>query len=131
MHTLLDLRGSIPAFIRITTAMKDDVSILDQILFQPGAYYIMDRGYLDFARLYKMHQAGAFFVTRAKRGMDARRVYSAARDRSNGVLCDQTIALNGLYASKHYPTYMRRIRFKDRGWARRSYFSRTTQPCHH
>ncbi len=75
----------------------------------------MDRGYLDYARLYKMHQAGAFFITRAKRGMDARRVYSAARDRSNGVLCDQTIALNGLYASKHYPTYMRRIRFKDPG----------------
>jgi IS4 transposase len=73
----------------------------------------MDRGYLDFARLYKMLQAGAFFVTRAKRGMDARRLYSAPTDRDTGVICDQSIALNGFYISKDYPEYMRRIRFKD------------------
>jgi len=73
----------------------------------------MDRGYLDFARLYKMHQAGAFFVTRAKRGMDARRVYSAATDRGTGVICDQSIVLNGHYISQDYPEHLRRIRFKD------------------
>jgi IS4 transposase len=73
----------------------------------------MDRGYLDFARLYRMHQVGAFFVTRSKRGMDARRVYSASTDRTTGVICDQRIALNGFYAHKHYPEQLRRIRFKD------------------
>ena len=73
----------------------------------------MDRGYVDFERLYTLHQAGAFFVTRAKRGMDARRVYSASTDRSTGVICDQMIALNGFYVSKHYPAQLRRIRFKD------------------
>jgi len=73
----------------------------------------MDRGYLDFAKLYKIHQAGAFIVTRAKRGMDARRVYSAPADRTTGVICDQAIALNGFYAAKHYPEHLRRVRFKD------------------
>ncbi len=76
-------------------------------------FYVMDRGYLDFTRLYKLHQVGAFFVTRAKRGMDARRVYSAATDRSTGIICDQVIALNGFYASKGYPGHLRRIRFND------------------
>jgi hypothetical protein len=75
--------------------------------------YVMDRGYLDFGRLYKLHQVGAFFVTRAKRGMDARRVYSAVTDRDSGVICDQTIAMNGFYVSKSYPEQLRRIRFKD------------------
>jgi IS4 transposase len=86
---------------------------LDFLPVEAGAFYVMDRGYLDFARLYKMHQAGAFFVTRAKRGMDARRVYSQATDRSTGVICDQSIALNGFYISKDYPEHLRRIRFKD------------------
>jgi len=90
-----------------------DVNVLDFMPIEAGAFYVMDRGYLDFSRLYKMHQAGAFFVTRAKRGMDAHRVYSAPNDRSNGVICDQTIALNGFYSSKGYPEYLRRIRFKD------------------
>ena len=113
MHTLLDLRGSIPAFIHISDGKMHEVNVLDFLHVEPGAFYVMDRGYLDFARLYKMHQAGAFFVTRAKRGMDARRVYSAATNRATGVVCDQSIALNGFYISKDYPEQLRRIRFKD------------------
>jgi len=113
MHTLLDLRGSIPAFIHVSDGKMHDVNVLDILPIEAGAFYVMDRGYLDFARLYRMHQAGAFFVTRAKRGMDARRVYSAKADRSTGVICDQRIALNGFYARKDYPEQLRRIRFKD------------------
>ena len=113
IHTLLDLRGSIPAFIHISDGKMHEVNVLDFLHVEAGAFYVMDRGYLDFARLYKMHQAGAFFVTRAKRGMDARRVYSAATNRATGVVCDQSIALNGFYISKDYPEQLRRIRFKD------------------
>ena len=113
MHTLLDLRGSIPAFIRITPALKDDVSILDQIVCQPGAYYIMDRGYLDFDRFYRIHLAGAFFVTRAKRNLDARRIYSNPADKQRGILADQTIALNQYRSHRDYPSHLRRIRFRD------------------
>ena len=113
MHTLLDLRGSIPAFIHISDGKMHEVGVLDFLPVEAGAFYVMDRGYLDFARLYKMHQAGAFFVTRAKRGMDARRVYSAPSQRGSGVICDQSIALNGFYISKDYPEHLRRIRFKD------------------
>ena len=113
MHTLLDLRGSIPAFIHISDGKMHEVNVLDFLPVEAGAFYVMDRGYLDFARLYKMHQAGAFFVTRAKRGMDARRVYSAPTQRDTGVICDQSIALNGFYISKDYPEHLRRIRFKD------------------
>jgi hypothetical protein len=80
---------------------------------EAGAFYVMDRGYVDFARLYTLHQAGAFFVTRAKRGMNARRVYSAQTDWATGVICDQAIALNGFYVSQDYPEHLRRIRFKD------------------
>jgi hypothetical protein len=113
MHTLLDLRGNIPAFIHISDGKMHEVSVLDWLPVEAGAFYVMDRGYLDFARLYQMHQAGAFFVTRAKRGLNARRVYSAANQREAGVICDQSIALNGFYASKDYPDLLRRIRFKD------------------
>ena len=113
LHTLLDLRGSIPTFIHISDGKMHDVNVLDILPLEAGAFHVMDRGYLDYARLYKMHQAGAFFVTRAKRGMDARRVYSASTDRATGVICDQTIALNGFYATKDYPEQFRRIRFKD------------------
>ena len=113
MHTLLDLRGSIPAFIHISNGKMHEVNVLDLLVIEAGAFYVMDRGYLDFDRLYSLHQAGAFFVTRAKRGMDARRVYSAATDRATGVICDQAIALNGFYVSKDYPEHLRRIRFKD------------------
>jgi transposase len=113
MHTLLDLRGSIPAFIHISDGKMHEVNVLDFLPVEAGAFYVMDRGYLDFARLYKMHQAGAFFVTRAKRAMDARRVYSAPTDRNTGVICDQSIAMNGFYIARDYPEQLRRIRFKD------------------
>ena len=113
MHTLLDLRGAIPAFIHISDGKMHDVNVLDILPIEAGAFYVMDRGYVDFARLYKMHQAGAFFVTRAKRNMNARRVYSTATDRSSGVICDQLIAMNGYYVAKDYPEHLRRIRFKD------------------
>ena len=113
MHTLLDLRGCIPAFIHVSDGKLGDVNVLDILPIEAGAFYIMDRGYLDFARLFKLHQSGAFFVTRAKRGMNARRVYSGATDRTTGVICDQRIALNGFYVSKDYPEHLRRVKFKD------------------
>jgi IS4 transposase len=113
MHTLLDLRGAIPAFIHISDGKMHDVNVLDILPIEAGAFYVMDRGYVDFSRLYKMHQAGAFFVTRAKRNMNARRVYSTATDRTTGVICDQLIAMNGYYVSKDYPEHLRRVRFKD------------------
>jgi Domain of unknown function (DUF4372)/Transposase DDE domain len=113
LHTLLDLRGNIPAFIHISDGKMGDVNVLDLLSFEAGAFYVMDRGYLDFSRLFALHQTGAFFVTRAKRGMDARRVYSSPADRSTGIICDQRIMLNGFYISQDYPEQLRRIRFKD------------------
>jgi len=113
LHTLLDLRGSIPSFIHISDGKLHDVNVLDLLVPEAGAFYVMDRAYLDFERLYALSQMGAFFVTRAKLNMDARRLYSAPTDRSTGVICDQTIALNGFYSSQHYPQHLRRIRFKD------------------
>jgi hypothetical protein len=113
LHTLLDLRGAIPAFIHISDGKLHDVKVLDMLAFEAGAFYVMDRGYLDFSRLYTLHQAGAFFVTRAKSPMDARRVYSATVDRAAGVICDQRVMLNGYYSAKRYPEHLRRIRFKD------------------
>ena len=113
LHTLLDLRGAIPAFIHISDGKLHDVNVLDILPVEAGAFYVMDRGYVDFERLYAIHQAGAFFVTRAKVGMDARRVYSAPRDRTSGVICDQRIMLNGYYSAKKYPEHLRRVRFKD------------------
>jgi Domain of unknown function (DUF4372)/Transposase DDE domain len=113
LHTLLDLRGAIPAFIHISDGKLHDVNVLDMLALEAGAFYVMDRGYLDFSRLYTLHQAGAFFVTRAKSPMDARRVYSATTDRATGVLCDQRVMLNGYYSAKKYPEHLRRIRFKD------------------
>jgi len=113
LHTLLDLRGSIPAFIHISDGKMHEVNVLDILVLEPGAFYVMDRGYLDFARLFQMHQAGAFFVTRAKSNMNARRVYSAKVDRASGIICDQSIALSGHYISQDYPEHLRRIRFKD------------------
>jgi len=113
LHTLLDLRGNIPTFIHISDGRTHEIAVLDMLTAEAGAFYVMDRGYLDFQRLFAMHQAGAFFVTRAKRGMDAHRVYSLPIDRSTGVICDQRIALDGFYVSKDYPEQLRRIRFKD------------------
>ena len=113
LHTLLDLRGAIPAFIHISDGKLHDVNVLDILPVEAGAFYVMDRGYVDFERLYAMHQAGAFFVTRAKAGMDARRVYSTPTDRSTGVICDQRVMLNGFYSAKNYPEHLRRVRFKD------------------
>ena len=113
LHTLLDLRGSIPAFIHISDGKLHDVNVLDMLTFEAGAFYVMDRGYVDFERLYTLHQAGAFFVTRAKSPMDARRVYSAPNERGTGVICDQRVMLNGYYSARKYPEHLRRIRFKD------------------
>jgi len=103
MHTLLDLRGAIPSFIHISNGKLHDVNVLDLLIPEAGAIYVMDRGYLDFERLHLLHQAGAFFVTRAKSNLDARRIYSAPIDRATGIICDQTIALNGYYSQQHYP----------------------------
>ena len=114
LHTLLDLRGAIPSFIHISDGKLHDVHALDMLIIEPGAIYVMDRGYLDFERLYALDQAGAFFVTRAKSNLDARRLYSAASDRAHGVIADQTIVLNGYVTSHLYPAHLRRIRFKDR-----------------
>ena len=113
MHTLLDLRGNSPTFIHISDGKLGDVNVLDVLVLEVGAIYVMDRGYLDFARLYVMHQAQAFFVTRAKSNTKFRRVYSALVDRTTGVICDQTIALTGATSRKDYPEHLRRIRFKE------------------
>jgi hypothetical protein len=113
LHTLLDLRGSIPSFIHISHGKMHDVRVLDILPVDAGAFYVMDRGYLDFERLFDLRMRGAFYVTRAKRNMDARRVYSMPCDRNQGIICDQCILLNGHYASKHYPEQIRRIRYKD------------------
>ncbi|WP_374503343.1 IS4 family transposase [Zoogloea sp.] len=113
MHTLLDLHGNIPTFIHVSDGKLHDVNVLDVLVPEAGAIYVMDRGYLDFERLHALHQAGAFFVTRAKSNLSARRVYSAATDRSTDIICDQTIALNGYYSHRDYPAHLRRIRFKE------------------
>ena len=113
MHTLLDLCGNIPSFIHISDGKLHDVHALDLLLPEAGAIYVMDRGYVDFARLYILHQAGAFFVTRAKSNLDAHRVYSAPTDRATGIIADQTIALDGSATRKDYPDHLRRVRFKD------------------
>ena len=108
MHTLLDLRGNIPSFIHISDGKLHDVHALDMLLPEAGAN-VVDRGYVDFARLYVLHQAGAFFVTRAKSNIDAHRVYSAPTDRSTGIICDQTISLDGFYTRQDYPELLRRL----------------------
>jgi hypothetical protein len=113
LHTLLDLRGSIPSFIHISDGKLHDVNALDLLLPEAGAFYVMDRGYLDFARLYVLHQAGSFFVTRARSNTHFRRIYSSPTDRSTGVICDQHIELTVFYSRQGYPQRLRRIRFKD------------------
>ena len=113
LHTLLDLRGSIPSFLHLSDGKRHDVHALDLLMPEAGAIYVMDRAYLDFARLHLLHLAGGFFVTRAKSNLDAHRVYSAPSDRRTGVICDQRIALDGFYTKQDYPAPLRRIRFKD------------------
>lgn len=112
LHTLIDLRANIPSFIHISDGKLHDVNVLDELLPEPGAFYVMDRGYLDFERLYRLHEAGAFFVTRAKSNLKAQRRYSRALDRSTGLICDQTITLTVFYSKTGYPAPLRRIRFK-------------------
>ena len=113
LHTLLDLRGNIPTFIHISDGKLHEVSVLDQLLPEPGAFYILDRGFVDFARLYRLHQAGSFFVIRAKSNTKAERRYSHRVDRSTGLIYDQTVFLTGIYSSQDYQAPLRRIRFRD------------------
>lgn len=113
LHTLLDLRGSIPTLIFVTHGKVHEVNLLDELFVEPGAIYIFDRGYLDFARLYKIHQASAFFIIRAKSNFRFRRVYSQPVDKSKGVQADQIIELHGFYVHKDYPERLRRIRYFD------------------
>jgi len=113
LHTLLDLRGNIPSVVIITKGTVHDVNILDDLIMEAGAIYVMDRGYLDFFRLYKIHRASAFFVTRAKINFSRKRLYSQPVDKSTGVQCDQIVTLKGYYAKKDYPEKLRRIRYFD------------------
>lgn len=113
LHTLIDLRGSIPAFVIITHGKVHEVTVLDDLIIEAGAIYIMDRGYLDFRRLHRIQQASAFFVTRAKSNFKFKRLYSNRVDKSTGVQCDQIIVLTGFYAKKDYPDKLRRIRYHD------------------
>jgi hypothetical protein len=113
LHTQLDLKTAIPEFIYFSTASVHDVNALDFVYFEANSFYIMDRGYVDYKRLYNIHCCKAFYITRTKDNMDYRRLYSHIVDKSKGVLCDQTIMLNGYYAAKKYPEKMRRIKFYD------------------
>jgi hypothetical protein len=113
LHTLLDVRGSIPSVVIITPGSVHDVNILDELHLEAGAIYVMDRAYVDFARLYRIGQSSAFFVTRAKRNFQFQRLYSRAVDKSTGLQCDQTVVLTGFYSQKDYPDKLRRIRYRD------------------
>lgn len=122
LHTLLDLRGNIPSMIVVTDGKTHDVNILDELPIEPGAAYVMDRGYVDFERLHAIHRAGAFFVTRAKKNCDCRRVYSRPVDKASGLQCDQTVALRGVKTRKDYPDQLRRVRYRDAVDGRRFVF---------
>jgi hypothetical protein len=113
LHSLLDLRGNIPSFLYVSDGKFSDFAILDQLIPEPGAFYIMDRGFLDYERLHRFHEVGAFFVIRAKSNLNARRRYSHPVDRSSGLRSDQTIILNNFYAHKGFPEPLRRVRIKD------------------
>ena len=117
LHTLIDLRGNIPTFIDITDGKVHDVNVLDILITEPGAFYIMDRGYLDFGRLFRIHQSGAFFIIRAKSNTQYKRRYSnpvTAEEKANGVKCDQIIVLTGVESQHDYPEQLRRIKYHDR-----------------
>jgi hypothetical protein len=113
MHTLLDLRGAIPTFIEISDGKRPDVKVLDEIVPEPGSFYVMNRGYLDFERLYLFHRGGAFFVTRTKSGVLLRRRYSRAVDSATDLRSDHTVMLTSAASSKHYPDPLRRVRIRD------------------
>lgn len=113
LHTLLDLRGNIPTFVHISDGKMHEVNMLDILIPEAGSFYIMDRGFTDFTRLYRMHQAQSFFVIRGKTNLACRRIYSRTVDKSTGLRCDQTVALTSPKASKDYPQHLRRIRFHD------------------
>jgi hypothetical protein len=113
LHTLLDLRGNIPSFLYISDGKFADVAILDQLLPEPGSFYVMDRAFIDYARLHRFHQSGAFFVVRARANLRTRRRYSHPVDRRSGLRCDQTVLLRHLYAQQSFPAPLRRIRIKD------------------
>jgi hypothetical protein len=113
LHTLLDLRGNIPTFLHISDGKLHDVNVLDLLIPESGAFYVMDRGYIDFERLHRLHEAGSFFVTRAKSNLKAQRRYSHPVDRRTGLMCDQTIVRTGFYSRQDFDTPLRRIRFKD------------------
>jgi len=113
LHTLLDLRGNIPTFIHISDGKEHEVNILDDLMTEAGAFYVMDRGYLDFFRLYRLTKACAFFVIRAKKNLACQRLYSNPVDRSNGLICDQTVVLTGPNSARYYPDKLRRIKVKD------------------
>jgi len=113
LHTLLDLRGAIPTFIHISDGKMHDVNVLDLLIPEPAAFYVMDRGYVDFQRLYKLHLGSAFFVTRAKSNLKYRRLYSHPIDKNLGLRCDQTIRLTGFYATRNYPEKLRRVKYHD------------------
>ena len=113
LHALLDLKGNIPAFIHITDGTVHEVNILDKLMIEPGACYIMDRGYVDYQRLYAIHQAKAFFIIRAKQNLGFARMYSHRVDKAVGIRCDQTIRLTGYYAARDYPEKLRRVKYHD------------------
>lgn len=118
MHTLLDLRGNIPSFIHISDGKMHEVNVLDQLIPEAGAFYIMDRGFTDFGRLFRFHEAGSFFVIRGKSNLTVRRRYSHPVDRSTGLICDQTVIFTGFYAHRDFEVPLRRIRYKDPETAR-------------
>jgi len=122
MHTLLNLQGNIPEFILISDGKLHDVNVLDYLIPLPGAYYVMDRGYLDFGRLYELHQAKAYFVTRAKKNFTFQRRYSREVDKAAGVQCDQTVILETFYSYQGYPEPLRRIRYYDESLGKRLVF---------
>jgi hypothetical protein len=122
LHTLLDLRGSIPTVVIVTNGKIHEVNILDQLIWEAGAFYLMDRGYLDFGRLFRIHQSGAFFVTRARRRFDFQRLSSAIVDKTTGLRCDQMISLNNPVPKRGYPERLRRIRYIDPNTKKRFIF---------
>ena len=129
LHTLLDLRGSIPTVVIVTGGQIHEVNILDQLIWEAGAIYLMDRAYVDFRRLYRMHQSGAFFVTRAKKRFDCRRLYSQTVDKKTGLQCDQIVVLNNPIPKRGYPERLRRVRYFDVTSQKRLGFSPTIFSC--